>query len=219
MKERAEAAGIALLRRPVGTSALAVYVPERPDDLLDALTEEEFQATDERLPYFSTLWPAGESLALDLLDLPPMEGRRVLDLGCGVGAVGLAALARGARVTFFDWEPRSLAIVRLAAESQGLFGEAYVAADWRDPPPLGTFDLVLGADLLYEARNLPAVARFLAAHLAPEGEAWIADPGRPGAETLGGRLAPQGLEVVGVRELTPRADGIVVRIYRVACAG
>ncbi|MCA9321551.1 MAG: methyltransferase, partial [Planctomycetes bacterium] len=38
---------------------------------------------------------------------PSLVDMRVLDLGCGVGAVGLAAARRGARVSFFDWEERA----------------------------------------------------------------------------------------------------------------
>lgn len=216
VRESAQAAGIPLVRRAVGASSLSVYVPAHPDALLEALTEEEFRASDERLPYFSTLWPAGESLALAVLDGPSLAERRVLDLGCGVGAAGLAALVRGGRVTFLDWEPRTLEVVRLAATAQHLPEPTLVAADWRRPPELGRFDLILAADVLYESRNVPAVAAFLAHHLEPAGEAWISDPGRPGAETLEGALGPHGLERGAMETLATRADGIVVHLHRVA---
>ncbi len=54
--------------------------------------------------------------------------------------------------------------------------EALVSGDWRSPPRLPPFDLILAADVLYEARSLPAVATFFRGHLAPGGEAWLADP-------------------------------------------
>lgn len=216
VRDRAHAAGIALVRRAVGPSPLSVYVPEHPDELLEALTDEEFRATDERLPYFSTLWPAGESLALAVLDGERLDGCRALDLGCGVGAAGLAALTQGANVTFLDWEPRSLDVVRLAAEEQGLAAPALVACDWREAPALGHFDLILAADVLYEARNVPAVAAFLADHLAPAGAAWIADPGRAHAAALDAVLQARGLARRGVTTLPTRADGIVIRLHEVA---
>ena len=75
VRESAQAAGIPLVRRAVGASALSVYVPAHPDALLEALTEEEFRASDERLPYFSTLWPAGESLALAGAPAEGLDGR------------------------------------------------------------------------------------------------------------------------------------------------
>jgi 2-polyprenyl-3-methyl-5-hydroxy-6-metoxy-1,4-benzoquinol methylase len=110
-------------------------------------------------------------------------------------------------VTFLDWEPKSLEIVALAAREQGLAVAGLVAADWRDPPPLGSFDRILAADVLYEARNVSAIARFLRAHLAPRGEAWIAEPGRDPAEAFPATAEAEGLALVASLPLSPRADG------------
>ncbi|MCA9321061.1 MAG: hypothetical protein KDB53_10015, partial [Planctomycetes bacterium] len=68
--------------------------------------------------------------------------------------------------------------VTAAAERLGLAIEATIAADWRTPPPLPRYDLILASDVLYEARNLVPVARFISAHLTADGEAWVGDPGR-----------------------------------------
>src|SRR6185436_12053970 len=133
------------------------------DSLVSEITQEEFERHDERLPYFGAIWPAAEALATHLLAGPRLDGSRVLDLGCGLGACGFAAHRRGARVTFLDWEPRALALVAASAREQGApEGEcACLVGDWRNPPACGPFDLILGADVLYEERNAPAVAAFL----------------------------------------------------------
>src|ERR671923_249858 len=72
---------------------------------------------------------------------PRLDGLNVLDLGWGLGACGFAAACQGARVTFFDWEPRALEIVAASAREQG--GPAarfdFVVGDWRQPPPFGPF--------------------------------------------------------------------------------
>lgn len=216
--ERACVAGIEVVRREVAPGRLAVWTPRDPDALLDALGEEEFRATDERMPYFASLWPAGEALAHALLEGPSLDGVRALDLGCGVGVVGLAALARGARVTFFDWEPRSLELVAFSAARQGLRPEALVHGDWRAPPPLPPQDRLFAADVLYEARNLPAVAAFLAGHLGPGGEAWLADPGRRFAGGLAAVVGGHGLRVLEVVPLAHRAQGVTSTLTRLGRA-
>ena len=173
MHTESEISGIPLAWREIVPDCLGLWVPADPDGVLEAMDDAALDAAGERPPYFTALWPAGEALARHVMDVGDLAARRVLDLGCGVGAVGLAAGVRGARVTFLDWEPRSLEIVALSAGRLGVEPTELVTGDWREPPALGPFDLVLAADVLYEAGNVEPVARFLARHLAPDGEAWL----------------------------------------------
>jgi 2-polyprenyl-3-methyl-5-hydroxy-6-metoxy-1,4-benzoquinol methylase len=53
-----------------------------------------------------------------------LQGRSVLDLGCGSGQVSLLAASMGARVHGIDIAPRMLAIARDAAEHAGLAAAA-----------------------------------------------------------------------------------------------
>jgi 2-polyprenyl-3-methyl-5-hydroxy-6-metoxy-1,4-benzoquinol methylase len=196
--------------------AFGLWVLHDPDATIDALTQEEFDQNDERMPYFGLVWPSAEALVAAVLSGPRLDGRHVLDLGCGLGLCGFAAARQGARVTFFDWEPRALEIVAASAQRQGLSADAVqcVAGDWRTPPPLGPFDLILGADLLYERRNVPAVASFLAGHLKPGAEAWIADPGRPQAEPFLALTEAAGLLVQSRAHLPRRPDGDQITLLR-----
>jgi predicted nicotinamide N-methyase len=196
-----------------------MYVPVDPDALLDELLEgtddAAFRASDEKMPYFALLWPAGESLAARVREGPSLRGRRVLDLGCGLAPSGLVAAAGGADVTFLDWEPRALEIVAMSLALAGLRGEL-VRADWRSPPTLQPFDLILAADVLYEERNLPAVVAFLASHLADGGEAWVADPGRRHAAGFPEAAAGAPLRVLEDAILPPRPHGRDIRLWRLA---
>ena len=195
---------------------LGMWVPVRPDDLLDDLDEAAYEATDECIPYFGVLWPSGEALARHVLDAGgDLDGLDVLDLGCGVGAVGLAAMLRGARVTFLDWEPRALEFVRRSAERLGGEPAALVCGDWRDPDVVGAFDRVLAADVFYESRNIAPVASFLAAHLAPGGEALLADPGRPEAEAFPDAAREAGLDLHPAVRLPYRPQQVRVDLWRV----
>jgi hypothetical protein len=54
--------------------------------------------------------------------------------------------------------------------------------DWRRPYPELRADRILAADVLYEARSLEPVARFVAVHLAPDGLALLADANRSTAD-------------------------------------
>ena len=198
-----------------GEISFGIWVLDDPDAPLDQITQEEFDRNDERIPYFGTIWPSAEALVEIVLAGPSLSEQHVLDLGCGLGPCGFAAARRGARVTFFDWEPRALEIVALSARAQGRPPETFELAvgDWRTPPPIGPFDLVLGADLLYEQRNAPAVAAFLAGHLKPGAEAWITDPGRLHAQPFPSLAERAGLELRAIETLPPR-DARTITLLR-----
>ena len=125
------------------------------------------------MPYWAELWPSGLALARALPER--LDGVRVVDLGCGLGVAALAAAARGAEVTALDWSADAVELLRENAARNGLRLEA-VHGDWRSFS--GAFDLVLGADVLYEARNAEALLAVLP-RLAPK--VLLADPGRPHA--------------------------------------
>jgi predicted nicotinamide N-methyase len=198
-----------------GRGPLGVYVLSDPDALLDTMDQESFAASDDRMPYYALLWPAGESLAAAVAEGPSLAGLTALDLGSGAGAVAFAAARRGARVTALDWAPEAEPLLRAGAAHLGLDLARVVLCDWRTPPPdLGRFDRILAADVLYEARNAEPVARFLVAHLADGGEAWLADPGRVHAEGFHAVAAAHGLALLGARRLPARAHDSTVTLLR-----
>jgi predicted nicotinamide N-methyase len=107
----------------------------------------------------------------------------VVELGCGLGVPSIAAARAGAAVLATDAAPEALALVAENAEANGARVETALV-DWASPDPLferSPFDLALAADVLYERA---AVAQLLSLlpRLAPE--AWLADPGRPAADTF-----------------------------------
>jgi predicted nicotinamide N-methyase len=148
----------------------------------DALIDEDDFDRNERLPYWAELWPSAISLARHLHERD-LAGTRAIELGCGVGLPTVAALARGARVLATDHYGAALDFA--AHNARANLGQEPETAllDWRAPDieRLGTFDLVLGADVLYERPNAVALADLVPRLLAPEGEAVFADPRRDDA--------------------------------------
>lgn len=130
-------------------------------------------------PVWATTWTSGHALAR-LLAGRRLDGLRLLDLGCGLGLVAMAAAVVGAEVVASDRSRVALRFVAASAQTNGLRVEV-VPCDWADPAPLerlGPWDLVVGADLLYDERSARRLLDLLARVVAPDGEVWLADPGR-----------------------------------------
>jgi len=143
----------------------------------------------------------------------------VLELGCGLGLGGLAAMALGFRVRFSDYEPAPFEFIRRSVAESGFPVDRAetLVLDWREPPAL-TFPRILGADVLYERRLVPLVVDVLDRMLAPGGEALLTTPYRTAAEDFPDQVAARGFacERVPVRtvdEAGPR-QGTVFRVGR-----
>jgi predicted nicotinamide N-methyase len=189
---------------PLRGAVLQVLRPRDAEALLDerAFEHEEF------LPYWAELWPSGVALARRVA-ARALKGARVLELGCGLGLPSLAAALAGGRVLATDWSPQAIELLRDNAERNDAELELEIA-DWAHPEALierAPWDLVLGADLLYERRNVAPLLVLLPRLLGARGELWLADPGRaPAEEFLAGfeRLAEDADGSVTVYRLRPR---------------
>jgi predicted nicotinamide N-methyase len=153
--------------------ALSLLRPQQADALL---SEEAFEH-EEFLPYWAELWPSGLALAR-VVRRRAVRGLRVLELGCGLGVPSIVAALGGARVLATDWSPEALEVAAANAERNRAEVETELVS-WADSDRLerqAPWDLVLGADLLYEQRNVDQLVALL-----PRlgGEILLAEPGRP----------------------------------------
>ena len=137
-------------------------------DSADALIDEEEFDLDERLPYWAVIWPSAIALAR-CISKRDLSGKRVIELGCGVGLPSVLALNRGAEVTATDHYTVALEFARHNAKANTGRELETAHLDWHSPTGngLGKFDLVLAADVLYEERNVPALAALVPDLLAP----------------------------------------------------
>jgi len=91
-----------------------------------------------------------------------LNGARLLDAGCGTGALSVEAARRGAEVVAIDLSPTLVGVAR--DRMPGGLGIDWRSGDMTDPA-LGRFDYVVGMDSLihYRAPDMARVAAQLAA--------------------------------------------------------
>jgi len=148
------------------------------DKLLDAIPDDEFNK-DERLPYWADIWPSAVALSEYVFENQQLfKGKNILELGCGLGLVGITVTAIGGNVLFTDNDPHALTFTQVNFRRNFKRPASVQLLDWRDPGVPESYDYIIAADILYEKRWLKPVINILDKKLAPQGIAYIADPDR-----------------------------------------
>lgn len=188
----------------VAGESVSILKPRNSDDLIS----EADYVRDERLPYWADVWPSSVILATRLAN-DAGKGRSVLELGCGLGIVSVAAMRAGFEVLATDYYEDALRFTRANGWRNLQREPAARVVDWRAPPPdLGTFDMIVAADVLYEMTYAELVADVLASALAAKGVAIIADPGRVALDRFLEACTTRGLAPIE-RETYPFVEGTI----------
>ncbi len=190
----------------------AVEIAGRAFDVLAVRDQDALLAASDSLehpPYGLLLWESSVGLAKALArrGRTGLEGRIVLELGCGVGLAGLVAASLGARVLMTDYLRVALTIAAENARRNRLTNIETRLVDWRDWTGNERFDLIIGADIAYETDMHGALLKVLATGLLPQGEVILADPSRDQGAAFTGHLTAIGWRCETERCVEPDASG------------
>lgn len=156
--EMRERFGLSEKRHRIGSLDLRMAQVERVDDMVMALYPDAVILHGDA-PVWMITWPAAYGLAEYLLLNMNLAGLRVLELGCGTAAPGIAAAKAGARALCTDYDENALALAAYNARLNGCGAAEFAYLDWYRPDITGTFDLIIGSDVVYfEKSFLPLIA-------------------------------------------------------------
>ena len=114
---------------------------------------------------FGQVWPAGRLLA-QAMHRFDIEGKRILELGCGIGLASLVLQRRGADVVASDAHPLAEVFLAYNAALNELPALHYRHLRWDIPlDTLGLFDAVIASDVLYERGHAELIAVVVGRHL------------------------------------------------------
>lgn len=148
--------------------------------------------TSASWPIFGVVWPSGLALA-EAMTRFPVESKRILEVGCGIGLPSLVLRQRDANITATDYHPLAEEFLRHNTDLNHLAPIHFFKTGWIEPNlDLGRFDLIIGSDLLYERDHPALLAGFLASHANPTCQILLADPGRSRCGQFSTHLAAQG---------------------------
>ena len=141
---------------------------------------------------FGQLWPSGALLA-HAMDRFDIAGKRILELGCGIGLASLVLQRRGADVVATDVHPLAEVFLAYNAALNALPAVHYRHVRWDEPlPALGQFDAIVASDVLYERGHAELIAGLVERHALPDAEVLVTDPGRGNSARFSRLLGEQG---------------------------
>ncbi|GAA5077288.1 class I SAM-dependent methyltransferase [Lysobacter panacisoli] len=148
---------------------------------------------------FGQVWPAGRLLA-QAMHRFDIAGKRILELGCGIGLASLVLQRRGADVVASDVHPLAEGFLAYNAALNALPTVQYRQLRWDVPlPSLGHFDVIIAGDVFYERDDALLLIEVIARHACPDGEVLVTDPGGEHSSRLNRLMARQGFETLEER--------------------
>ena len=156
-------------------------------------------------PLFGMAWPSGLALAARLAQREVRYGERILEIGCGLALPSLVGHRRGADITASDCHPLASGFLRANLRLNGLAPMTYRHGQWNVPlrqrvrggmhrgsVVRGSFDLIIGSDLLYERDIAGGLASFIGRHAGARSEVWIVDPDRSNRAAFNRQMTQEG---------------------------
>jgi predicted nicotinamide N-methyase len=129
-------------------------------------------------PLFGVIWASDEVLAHHMSDYD-VNGKRILEVGCGIALASLVLNERKADITATDYHPETESFLKENVRINSGTPIPFECTGWADnASTLGRFDLIIGSDLLYEREHIQLLPDFIESHAKPVCEVIIVDPGR-----------------------------------------
>ena len=129
-------------------------------------------------PLWSKIWEASIVLSEYLAGIPVQQEKRFLEIGGGMGLVGIIASAFGHRVTMTEYNPDALNYARANAEKNSPSANSNLEItqlDWNTPRLEGLFDYIVGSEVVYKEKDFEPILKLFKRYLAPEGEIILAE--------------------------------------------
>lgn len=141
---------------------------------------------------FGVVWPSSIVLA-KLVSTLSLEGKHILEIGCGIALSSLVLQKMRADITASDYHPLAKEFLDKNAQANNLSPIKFSAGNWETKnETLGKFDLIIGSDVLYQRNHAEQVSQFIDTHSSRSVEVIIVDPARGNRSSFNKKMASLG---------------------------
>lgn len=165
----------------IGERSWTLTRPAVPDAFLDDPAVLAAHAATDYMPYWPILWPGTSPMGQWLQHRSWPDGTTALELGCGLGLVGLIAAGRGLDVTYSDYDHVAVRTALWNARANGYPQATGIVLDWCSPPDQ-RYPIILGSEVIYDRDSHAPLLELTQRMLTPGGRAYFGDAGRTRAD-------------------------------------
>ena len=121
-------------------------------------------------PLWSKIWEASLVLADFLAGMTPEPEKRFLEIGAGIGFVGIVAAAFGHRMTITEINTQALDFIRANSLINQCSNVEIDRMDWNSPGIRGGFDYIVGSEVIYHEKDFDPLQNLFHRLLKPGGK-------------------------------------------------
>jgi 2-polyprenyl-3-methyl-5-hydroxy-6-metoxy-1,4-benzoquinol methylase len=155
------------------TEEKSVVIRGRKFTLLAPKSIEDYIDSQDPLhdfPLWAKVWEASWVLADFLAGMPTEPEKRFLEIGCGLGLVGIVAASFGHKVVMTEHDPEAIEFARANAEINHCAGMEIIDLDWNSPSLYSRFETIIGSEVVYHEKDFEPLRNLFERLLKPEGE-------------------------------------------------
>lgn len=145
-----------LINISIGDHSFRLHQVTNVDEVFDSLIQADpssLEVIDERIPYWTELWPAAIAMSEYILDnIESIKDKNVLEVACGLGLPSIAAGTVGAKVITSDYIQDAVDFAKKNWNENHQHPASFTVLDWRDLKPDTWPDVILASDIAYEKR-------------------------------------------------------------------
>jgi predicted nicotinamide N-methyase len=169
-----------MFRKKYNTDSTEVKIKDRRFSFFVPKELEPFVDQSDvfrHFPLWAKIWETSVVLADHLASRETRPEEHLLEIGCGVGLVGIVAASFGHTVTMTEQDPDGLNFARANA-ARNLPSASPIEIrrlDWNHPTLDRTFDLIVGSEVVYSERDYDPLLSLFKTLLKPGGEIILAE--------------------------------------------
>jgi len=161
------------------TDTVDVVVRERKFSFLVPKSLDRFidpENVFNNFPLWAKIWEPCLILADYLASMPVNPEKRFLEIGSGLGLVGIVASSFGHKVTMTEYNHDALNFANANAHIYNCSSNLEIKElDWNKSELKGTFDRIIGSEVIYKEQSFYPILRLFQTCLKEDGEILLSE--------------------------------------------